>query len=152
MSERGGARVEYFGPGMNYGSQGLPSYLLPSLPPYLPATHHLSLPPARRRDGGHILKREWPLCRENGGGVREQSREHHVRKLELARISLSDFPLRRFSLVSPFLSFSVEDGLNRSTDSTHLLGSSDAQGRADEAPTDGGTDTFVVNRRPRPPP
>ena len=84
--------------------------------------------------------------------MREQSREHHVRKLELARISLSDFPLRRFSLVSPFLSFSVEDGLNRSTDSTHLLGSSDAQGRADEAPTDGGTDTFVVNRRPRPPP
>ena len=39
-----GARVEYFGPGMNYGSRGKVSHLTlsSSLPPYQPATYHLS--------------------------------------------------------------------------------------------------------------
>ena len=104
-----GARVEYFGPGMNYGSRGKVSHLTlsSSLPPYQPATYHLS---------GAAIAVMATYSRENGryvegmeGGGREG--EHHVTKLVLARISLSDFPLRRFSL-----SFFVEAGLNRSTD------------------------------------
>ena len=67
------ARVEYFGPGMNYGSQGLPSYLLLSLPPYQtarpPATYHLSL---RRGDDGrsHTQERMVAMSREGGRATR----------------------------------------------------------------------------------